>query len=211
MDIHDKIFKAADMLEAEGRPVTLAAIREALGSGSFSTINPILQKWKARKISNSQLPPAPEDLANRMYHLTSELWNQAVQLAESRLVNDRQTFELQINRLREELESLTSEADKALTERGLSAERIKELEASLTAARSELDTAQKRESEADIRYQESERRISDMKSQIEKLDRQNAELNSKNSELANALITKAVARDPQEGKKMVLKPKSQDR
>ena len=208
MDILERVFNAADTLESQGRSVTLASIREVLGSGSYSTINPILQKWKNRKIAHSQLPPAPEDISNRMFNLTSELWNQALQIAESRLASDRLAFEDQINNLREDLKGATSAADRAIEERDSVVVRIKELEELFATTKIELDSALKRASETDIRYQESERRVNDMQSQIERLDRQNAELNTKNSELTNVLMAKAsLVKGPQENKKMVLKPK----
>jgi len=211
MDMLERVFNAADILESQGKSVTLASIRAVLGGGSFSTINPILQKWKNRKIASSQLPPAPEDLSNRMFSLTTELWNQAIQISESRLASDRLVFEEQISSLREDLKEATSAADRAVAGRDSDVLRIKELEESLTAAKAERDTTAKNASEAEIRFQQSERRVSDMQSQIERLDRQNTELSAKNTELTSVLMAKAsIVQGPQD-KKIILKPKSQGR
>jgi hypothetical protein len=45
----DDIFKAADTLDAAGQSPTLAAVRKALGGGSFTTISEPLNEWKAKR------------------------------------------------------------------------------------------------------------------------------------------------------------------
>jgi hypothetical protein len=42
----DKIFALCDELNATGIKPTLEKVRDALGGGSFSSINPILKEWK---------------------------------------------------------------------------------------------------------------------------------------------------------------------
>ena len=45
----DQIFAAADELDAAGQSPTRAAVRKALGGGSFTTISEGMTDWKARK------------------------------------------------------------------------------------------------------------------------------------------------------------------
>jgi hypothetical protein len=47
----DDVFKVADAIDAAGQSPTLAAVRKALGGGSFTTISQPLNEWKARKIA----------------------------------------------------------------------------------------------------------------------------------------------------------------
>ena len=187
MEMREKVFNAADRLESQGKAVTLASLREALGGGSYSTISPHQQKWKNMKIASAQLPSAPEDLSNRMFSLTSEIWNQAVQIAESRLASDRSVFEEHNRCLREDLMSATSAADRATEERDSATVRVKELEELIEATKIELATVLKRASDTDIRNKELERRVSDKQSEIDRLDRHNATLNAKNDTLMSAL------------------------
>ena len=44
----DQILQAADQLAAAGTAPTLAAVRAAVGGGSYTTINKTLKEWKAK-------------------------------------------------------------------------------------------------------------------------------------------------------------------
>jgi chromosome segregation ATPase len=56
-----KIFAICEQLQKTGVKPTLEKVREALGGGSFSTINPILKEWKEQQSTSEQpsleLPP----------------------------------------------------------------------------------------------------------------------------------------------------------
>jgi chromosome segregation ATPase len=49
-----KIFAACEELQKSGVKPTLERVREALGGGSFSTINPILKEWKEQQATSEQ-------------------------------------------------------------------------------------------------------------------------------------------------------------
>jgi chromosome segregation ATPase len=57
----NKIFAICEELQKNGVKPTLEKVREALGGGSFSTINPILKEWKEQQSTSEQpsleLPP----------------------------------------------------------------------------------------------------------------------------------------------------------
>ena len=57
----DRIFKACEEIQASGVKPTLERVREALGGGSYTTINPLLKEWKDQQTSNQaeplELPP----------------------------------------------------------------------------------------------------------------------------------------------------------
>lgn len=54
------IEAAADHLKASGQKVTLKAVRDALGGGSYSTINPVLQVWREKELAKSPVNAAKE-------------------------------------------------------------------------------------------------------------------------------------------------------
>ena len=64
----DQIFAAADELDAAGQSPTLAAVRKALGGGSFTTISEGMTDWKARKAAKETplREPAPPAVAERL-------------------------------------------------------------------------------------------------------------------------------------------------
>lgn len=55
-----QIFEAAEGLDAAGLNPTLAAVRKALGSGSFTTISEAMGEW--RKLRARRAPPNSEPL-----------------------------------------------------------------------------------------------------------------------------------------------------
>ena len=79
----DQIFAAADELDAAGQSATLAAVRKALGGGSFTTISDAMAEWKARKAARDTPPrePPPPALADRLGVLGAEIWSAALELA----------------------------------------------------------------------------------------------------------------------------------
>ncbi|MGF6613091.1 hypothetical protein OKW45_008079 [Paraburkholderia sp. WSM4175] len=45
----DQIWVVADELDQAGKPATLAAVRKAVGGGSFTTIQEAMFEWKAKR------------------------------------------------------------------------------------------------------------------------------------------------------------------
>jgi hypothetical protein len=50
----EQVFAIADRLHADGKPVTLRAIRAAHGSGSLGTIQPALKLWQSRQLQGAE-------------------------------------------------------------------------------------------------------------------------------------------------------------
>lgn len=95
-----KIFAACEELQKSGVKPTLERVREALGGGSFSTINPILKEWKEQQTTSEQpvleLPPEAVQAASQAAAL---IW---------KIATDKST-EL-TNSLKHEFEALLKEA-----------------------------------------------------------------------------------------------------
>lgn len=177
MEMRNKVFDAADKLDAQGKKVTYLSIKDEIGGGSFSTIGQFIQEWKKNK-NVSKLLPTPEELTYRMNSFLSELWNQAGQIADNRFVGERMELMDQIKDLTESLEEVSSRSAKAIAERDAAVEKMNSLEASFATAKEELEAERKRAAELDIRYQESNQ-VNEMKLIISTLKRQNKELNEK--------------------------------
>ncbi|MBU2768551.1 KfrA, partial [Acidithiobacillus ferrivorans] len=94
MASQEEIWAAADALvKAGGRP-TLAAVRKAVGGGSFTTISEAMGTWRARQaIVEPIREPAPVAVSQHAAVLVSELWAQAQAIARERLQADREALE----------------------------------------------------------------------------------------------------------------------
>ena len=57
----DRIFEVAEAMDAAGQVPTLAAVRKAIGGGSFTTISEAMTEWKANKAAKETplREPAP--------------------------------------------------------------------------------------------------------------------------------------------------------
>jgi predicted RNase H-like nuclease (RuvC/YqgF family) len=72
----NKIFAICAELQKSGVKPTLERVREALGGGSFSTINPILKEWKEQQSSHDQpaleLPPEAVQAAALIWKIATD-------------------------------------------------------------------------------------------------------------------------------------------
>jgi Plasmid replication region DNA-binding N-term len=145
----DMIWQAADQLVEAGQNPTLAAVRKAIGGGSFTTIGEALTTWKAAILTRQRAllqDPLPSALADRFTGLNIDLWHTAVALATSRLAADREALsvrEAEADAARAEAislaDQLAAEMEKARDHMAtLEAERI-DLAERLTAA--QIDAA----------------------------------------------------------------------
>jgi len=86
--IQERIFAIADQLTASGQRPTLAAVRKALGGGSYTTLQQAMSEWKAAR-QESQPVAAPEapppSVTERMTQATAALWQIALETANARL------------------------------------------------------------------------------------------------------------------------------
>ena len=90
----EQIFSAADELAAGGQKPTLEAIRQRVG-GSYTTISPALNEWKARQATAAAplREPAPQAVADRLAELGADVWAVALDLANARLAVEREALE----------------------------------------------------------------------------------------------------------------------
>ena len=104
----EQIWSAADALDAAGQSPTLAAVRKAVGGGSFTTISEAMAQWRARKTDKSTplREPAPPLVMERLQEVGADIWAAALDLANARLNSEREALEA----ARAELEASRQEA-----------------------------------------------------------------------------------------------------
>lgn len=136
----EQIFAVADELAAAGEKPTLEGIRKRTG-GSYTTISPILNEWKAQQVVKS-VPvrePIPQAVSDKLLEVGGEIWRIALDLANTRLAAEREALE----QVRVALEAERTEAVE-LADRLASAgedmqTRLASIEASEAAARDEAE------------------------------------------------------------------------
>src|SRR5512135_2128551 len=99
----EKIREVISVLEAEGEPVSVTAIRERLGSGSYSTIGAVLHTWHREQAA--AMLPAVAAIPERVTHLVQNLWAEACKAATNVHEPEREKFQ----RERAEQERLKAE------------------------------------------------------------------------------------------------------
>ncbi|EFI6360628.1 hypothetical protein GT032_24310 [Escherichia coli] len=121
------IHAAADRIAAEGQQPTLAAVRSALGGGSFTTISEAMKSWRAQQQAAAapMREPAPEAVTQQAQQLAADIWAAALERANERLAHEREALE----QVRAELEQQQQEA----------AELADQLAAELDAAKAQLE------------------------------------------------------------------------
>jgi chromosome segregation ATPase len=123
---HEQVLQTIQQLESEGAEASITAIRERLGTGSFTTIAQVLQSWRQERarVSRPPVPELPDQVAGLFRQLWAESWRAADAVAatereaaaQERAASEAQAQEMQgeIARLEQELAALQTEMDQAL-------------------------------------------------------------------------------------------------
>ena len=181
----EQIFAVADELDAAGQSPTLAAVRKALGGGSFTTISEAMNGWKARKAAKETplREPAHPMLAERLTEFGAELWATALELANGRLAAERAALETSRMQLEAEKAEAAELADQVTAELEETKARVSALETVARTAREEagslrgqLGEASSRATTAEVRVVEIEKRADDLNAELARVNQLNAEL-----------------------------------
>lgn len=174
----EQVFAIADELDAAGQSPTLAAVRKALGSGSFTTISEFMSEWKASKASKARIAreAAPAAISERLAELGTEIWAVAMDLASSRLASERAAMAVTHGQLEAEKKQAVELADQLSAELERANANLAKAQADVQAAHSDAQAQQLQAASATARAVEIERRAADLSLAVERLSQQNAEL-----------------------------------
>ena len=161
----EQIWGAADELDAAGHKPTLAAVRQAVGGGSYTTIQEGMVEWRARRAAREApvREPAPQAISDRLTELGAELWGVAQDLANARLASEREA----LDEARAEAEAARVEAmelaDQLTAELDDATGRAAALEESGQAMRAEAEQLRQRLAAAESRCAELERQTVELR------------------------------------------------
>ena len=90
-----QIHAIADQLHEQGIKPTLAEVRKALGGGSFTTISEAMKSWRQDNQEEEQLRQVdlPSGITERLQALGADMWQTAIDIANDRLVKEREALE----------------------------------------------------------------------------------------------------------------------
>lgn len=133
----EQILAAADDIAAAGQRPTLEAIRQRTG-GSYTTISPVLNEWKAKQTSaNAPLrDPAPQAVTDRVAEFSNAIWAAALEMANARLSSEREGLEKARAELEDARNEATQLADQLTSQVEALQSRLASIEAAEAAARS---------------------------------------------------------------------------
>ncbi len=189
----DQIFAVADEIDAAGQNATLAAVRKALGGGSFTTISEGMTEWKARKAAKETplREPAPTAVADRLAELGSEIWSHALELANGRLATEREALEAARQQLEADKAEAAELADQVTAELEVAKAALLSANTAAQAARSECDTLRQALADQELRAATSEARANEIERRANDLNAELARVNQHNADLVAALAAAA--------------------
>lgn len=158
----EQILESADQIAAEGQRPTLDAVRKITG-GSYSTISPVLNEWKAQQKTDTTpiQEPAPDTISDRLAAVGAEVWATALELANSRLAAEREALEARrteqeaaqaeaielADQLADEITELKASRDQYYNKAATAERATDELRQQLAAAQEQARTAEARAGE----------------------------------------------------------------
>lgn len=180
----EQIFAAAEAIQAEGKNPTLAAVRAAVGGGSFTTISEAMTEWKAAQaVSDTPirepLPPALDEAAAR---LMFDVWGVAMGMANDRLKSEREALEMaRVEHEQAQAETaemadqLADEIDALRMENESLKQTLEESIQDTIKAREELHAEQIKSSKLQARLDSLEEQIKELRGEKDRLVKANEE------------------------------------
>ena len=138
------IHSAADALAAQGKRATLAAVRAALGGGSFSTIGEALKTWNAPAAPAPKPAAVPEAITEGAARFAATLWAQAIEQAQQGIAEACAELEQQRTALEAQRQEAVEAADALAAQLAEARQELAEARQEAAALRTELATARER-------------------------------------------------------------------
>ena len=143
-----QIHAIADQLQDQGIKPTLAEVRKALGGGSFTTISEAMKSWRQDNREEEQLRQVdlPSGINERLQSLGADVWQTAINMANDRLVKEREALES----IKAKTQAETDEAQEAVkTLEGEQSDLLGQLDEVTATAETAATKLEKTEAERD--------------------------------------------------------------
>lgn len=181
----EQIHAAANELAAAGQVPTLAAVRLALGGGSFTTISQAMAIWKNKQAEKSAplREPLPPTLADLLGKVGGDIWAEALTLANGRLSSEREALEQARKTLEQEkaeaaelADQFSAELDAQKTKATNQDEALQVLRLELANKNAEAAELAQKLSAASARLEEVNKRADQLNAELARVNEQNTRL-----------------------------------
>ncbi|GAA5444514.1 hypothetical protein Misp06_02701 [Microbulbifer sp. NBRC 101763] len=166
------IVEAAKAVKALGEEPTVDRVRSHLGTGSKSTIAPLLKRWRSEIANDTDVSGLPRDLVEALKGLHQRIQGQA----------DQRVEEVQ-QEFRAQEESIAAQLSEVQEKNSKQAASVRELERKLAIAETEkrqlkraLDDTQKAVEKSEFQREEALGRIQEQKESIEEMRLENRDI-----------------------------------
>lgn len=192
-----QVIQAAEALLQGGQAVTVSSVREAIGSGSFSTINGFLAKWKE---SNADRRPADvPDMPDGVSRAMRQLWAAAWKEGQDGIKAEREALEAARRDMERERRDMAHEIARLETETAAQAEELAKLTEALDHKSHSLELAEHAVNDLKIENARLDERAKAAETRAAELRDELARVHARFQELANQ--AKAATKPPRSPKK----------
>lgn len=124
------IFEICDELNEKGIKPTLARVREALGGGSFTSIQPLLREWKDKRHEPEAAVASsvPDDIQALVASLAAQIWSKAEGKASEELKTFKESMKAKLEESNQEKQDALEEVARLEAENNQLSATNKELE-----------------------------------------------------------------------------------
>ena len=168
---HD-IAKAAEAIKTHGQEPTVDRVREHLGTGSKSTIAPLLKRWRSDNGEAAAVSALPNDLVE----VVKSLHERVQQMADHRIEQARQEYEA----LNEELHKELTHANNTIAQLTARQQDLENQTEQLSKEKSEqsrsLEDARVSLAKAESQRDEAVTRTNDLKKSVSELKQENRDI-----------------------------------
>ena len=138
----ERAREAIRAMRAQGERVTVKGVREALGSGSYTVLSPLVRRLRAEEEERERAEARAPDMPEAVAALMRTVWSEACRHADEGAAAARQAHAAETGRLRaeiaereEETGAVKEERDAALARAGAAEDALAECDAGLAAIR----------------------------------------------------------------------------
>lgn len=155
-----EVYAAAQALKEAGKRVTVTAVRDKLGRGSYSTITPIVSQWREEQAEKEVLAASiPDGLADATDDFVRRLWLEASKLADVKVVAAEKASLACEEALEKTTAELEAEVIRLEEEKGSALQKIEQLELELEKEKDKTNAVQIRAAEVDAVRKEKEEQL----------------------------------------------------
>jgi hypothetical protein len=177
-----QVFDAAEQLLQEGQPVTVSAVRETIGSGSFSTISGMLAKWK--EANDNRRPADAPDMPESVSRAMRQLWTTAWKETQSGIKAEREALEAARRDMERQSRDMANEIARLEAENAAQGEEIARLTLRLAETAAALDASGKAATALSIENARLDERAKAAEGRADDLRKELGQLHDRFQELA---------------------------